>query len=62
MREKLKRFSLPHLASSVNGEDSLGETLSVAGLITEADFAPLNGGPNSPLIRVVNCFVCYFYT
>jgi hypothetical protein len=53
MREKLKRVSLLHLASSGNGEDSLSEALSVAGLIPEADFAPLNGGPDSPLSRIV---------
>jgi hypothetical protein len=53
MREKLKRVPLPHLASSGNGEDSFGEALSVAGLITEADFTPLNGGPDSPLSRIV---------
>jgi hypothetical protein len=53
MREKLKRVPLPHLASSGNGEDSFGEALSVAGLITEADFTPLNGGSDSPLSRIV---------
>jgi hypothetical protein len=39
-----------HLATPDNGEDSFCETLSVAGLIAEADFAPLNGGqvPISP--------------
>ena len=53
MREKLKRVSLPHLAGSGNGEDSFGEAFSVAGLIAEADFAPLNGGPDRPLSRIV---------
>ncbi len=47
MREKLKSIPLLHLASAGYGEDSFGETLSVAGLISETDFAPLNGGPNS---------------
>ena len=53
MREKLKRVPLPHLTSSGNGEDPFGEALSVAGLIPEADFTPLNGGPDSPLSRII---------
>ena len=53
MGQKLKRVPLPHLASSGNGENPFGEALSVAGLVTKADFTPLNGGPDSPLSRIV---------
>ena len=53
MREKLKSIAFLHLASAGDSEDSFGETLSVAGLITEADFTPLDGGSYSPLSRIV---------
>lgn len=53
MSEKPKRILLLHPAGSSNGEDSFGEALSTAGLITEADFAPLNGRPDSSLSRIV---------
>jgi len=51
--EKPERVPLPHLTGSGNGEDSFGEALSTAGLITEADFAPLNGRPDSSLSCIV---------
>jgi hypothetical protein len=38
MREELKRAPLPRPASSGDCEDSFGEALAVAGLITGADF------------------------
>ena len=53
MSEKLKSIPLLHLASAGDSEDSFCETLSVAGLISEADFAPLNGGPDSPFRCIV---------
>lgn len=34
-----------NLASAGKGEDSFGEALSAAGLVSKADFAPLNDGP-----------------
>jgi hypothetical protein len=51
--EKLKSIPLPHLASSGDCEDSFGEALSLGRLIAETDFTPLNGGPDSPLSRIV---------
>ena len=51
--EKPKSIPLPHLTGPGNGEDSFGETLSVARLITEADLAPLNGRPDGPFGRIV---------
>ncbi len=51
--EKPERVPLPHLTGSGNGEDSFGEAFSIAGLIAETDFAPLNGRPDSSLSRIV---------
>ena len=53
MREKLKSIAFLHLASAGDSENSFRETLSVARLITEADFTPLDGGSDSPLSRIV---------
>ena len=53
MSWKLKSIPLLHLASAGDSEDSFGETFSVAGLISEAYFAPLNGGPDSPFRCIV---------
>lgn len=53
---KLKSILLAHLAISGNGEDSFREALCAGRLITEADFTPLNGGPDGPLSRIVGWF------
>jgi hypothetical protein len=44
-----KSYSVPslNLASPGNTDGSFGEALSIAGLIAEADFVPLNNGPGS---------------